>query len=212
MPLHATHQPTATLLWGLWRIEESEEELIQSIHFQIDTADLATISFPHRRVQWWAVRHLLGALVAHLAGRFGPLDPAQLTKDPNGRPHWPQQDCHVSLSHTRGWAAAALSLHAPVGIDIEEVTPKVGRVAPRIMVPEELAQAPDFEWLTFFWCAKEALYKMYGQPGLDFREQLRLHRHGDQLQGQVLDQGQVLTARCRCHRLPGHCLVLAGPG
>jgi 4'-phosphopantetheinyl transferase len=211
MPFHAAHFHTEHLFWGLWKIEENEEQLTQSIGFEVDKTDLASISFPHRRVQWWAARHLLGTLVAQLAGRFGPLNPAKLAKDANGRPHWPQLGCHLSLSHAREWAAAAISLHAPVGIDIEEVTPKVGRVAPRIMVAAELAQTTDFEGLTFFWCAKEALYKMYGQPGLDFREQLRLHRQGAALQGQVLDQGRILAADCHWHRLPGHCVVLAVP-
>jgi 4'-phosphopantetheinyl transferase len=64
-----------------------------------------------------------------------------------------------------------------VGIDIERMRPRIEKVRERFLHTEESASINKdkvLEQLTLAWCAKEALYKLYGQRNLDFRENIRV--------------------------------------
>lgn len=79
----------------------------------------------------------------------------------------------ISLSHTRGLAAAALSKNAPVGIDVEYKSERVMRIAPKFLNDEEQdAFMNNWRDCLACWCAKEALYKLLGKKGVFFKEQL----------------------------------------
>ena len=67
----------------------------------------------------------------------------------------------VSVSHSGGWAAAAIDV-APVGIDIEVVRDVSERAARHFLTPEQIAQMESCtipHRLLHFWCAKEAAWK-----------------------------------------------------
>ena len=78
---------------------------------------------------------------------------------PNGK--WVADNCYLSLSHTDGYVAAAVS-DLPVGIDIERTDRKLptGLIA-RIACGNEKAlyTAPDNTQLLQLWTAKEAVFK-----------------------------------------------------
>src|SRR5690606_21449454 len=78
---------------------------------------------------------------------------------------------HISISHSYDYAAVMVSLNGPVGIDIEQISSKIERIAERFLRPDEL----DFidpesreTHLYACWSAKEAIYKWYGKGGLAF--------------------------------------------
>ncbi|MFD4529433.1 4'-phosphopantetheinyl transferase family protein [Streptomyces sp. NPDC058470] len=91
--------------------------------------------------------------------------------DAGGRPRLtgPASDLHVSVSHSPGARAVALSPHAPVGVDVETVRPLPAlRMARRWFAPADadwLAGLPRpervraFYWL---WTQKEAVGKARG--------------------------------------------------
>jgi len=125
--------------------------------------------------QWVSSRMALEALEEGLA--------VQLAKDGDGRPVLPQQEICVSLSHTGGLGAAALSRHPAVvglGVDLEWLHPRMSRVLPRIATEEEQAllhavlggRATDGDeaWLVagLLWVVKEAAFKAARDPGLLF--------------------------------------------
>ena len=68
---------------------------------------------------------------------------------------------HVSLSHSRGWAAAAIDAK-PVGIDLEVVRP-VDERAVHLFLREDEAEAMHgcsiADRMLHFWAAKEAAWK-----------------------------------------------------
>ena len=78
---------------------------------------------------------------------------------PNGK--WVADNCYLSLSHTDGYVAAAVS-DLPVGIDIERTDRKLptGLIA-RIACGKEttLYATPDNARLLQLWTAKEAIFK-----------------------------------------------------
>ena len=78
---------------------------------------------------------------------------------------WSAGDIYVSLSHSNGALAVAVS-RAPVGVDIEHVhSPRSERIAEHIMSAAELAEyertpaEEKEERLVEIWTAKEAIFK-----------------------------------------------------
>lgn len=169
MPLiyHDTITPDGEL--GLWRITESEDDLAPSLNLSPEEeAQLATMK-GHRRIEWLAVRRL----VHDMSGRFERM---HFVKDKYGKPHLQKHDWYMSISHSRTICAAIVS-PLPVGIDIQQIVPKIDRIAPKFMRLEELESlepATRLLHLHIYWGAKEALYKAYGRRQLDFREHIHI--------------------------------------
>jgi phosphopantetheinyl transferase (holo-ACP synthase) len=73
---------------------------------------------------------------------------------------------HISVSHTRGYAALLLSDDCRVGVDIEYRSDRVERIASRFIRPDERAETTDEKLL--LWSAKEAVYKLFSEDRLGF--------------------------------------------
>lgn len=93
------------------------------------------------------------------------LQPAGLSRTPEGKPFLTTAGGpHISITHTQSHIAIALCA-CPVGIDIETIEPRTRRVLPRITEVNEralLQEKPDEAEATRVWCAKEAVFKLYG--------------------------------------------------
>ncbi|WP_211474505.1 4'-phosphopantetheinyl transferase family protein [Collimonas humicola] len=80
-----------------------------------------------------------------------------------------------SLSHSRGWVACATSADTPVGIDMEALdggrdVEALARSAFSVAESNWLSGRPDAERVEAFyalWSAKEALYKLMSNQGVD---------------------------------------------
>lgn len=175
--------------------------------------ELATISHAAQRVEWLACR----VAICQLAEAEG-ISYAGLRKDEFGKPHLIDSACHISLSHTQGWAAAVLHKTKPVGIDIEPIREQFKRVVPRVLSESELADAAgNPNRLAVYWCAKEALYKLYGKRRLTFREHLHVEPFADgaeQLVGHVRlpepeAQANVSPVMIRCLKTGPGLLAVA---
>lgn len=162
-----------------------------------EEAELAGVRHPAQRVEWLACR----VAIRQLAEAQG-ITYAGLWKDRFGKPHLIGTNWHISLSHTGGWAAVVLHRLRPVGIDVEPIREQFGRVVPRVLSEGEIAHAAGQPGrLAVYWCAKEALYKLYGKRELSFREHLHVEPFVDgaaQLVGHVRlpDQEEHLTLQC----------------
>ena len=76
----------------------------------------------------------------------------------------------ISLSHCRSGACIALgAITQPFGIDIEDVSDKLARVAPKFINARE-ATFIEHDMLLSAWTVKEAVYKAAGTPGLSLRD------------------------------------------
>lgn len=175
--------------------------------------ELASISHPAQRIEWLACRVAVRQLVEAQGMSY-----AGLQKDAFGKPHLVGSPWHISLSHTAGWAAAVLHRLRPVGIDIEPIRDQFRRVVPRVLSESEIAHAAgDANRLAVYWCAKEALYKLYGKRRLTFREHLHIEPfadHQDQLTGHVRlpdheKQPNVGPVTIRCFRTGPGLLAVA---
>lgn len=191
--------PEGTL--GLWQIEEAEDWFLDKIHLSAaEQAQLKQIR-GRRRVEWLAVRQL----VHDLSGRDerGPL-----VKDDFGKPHLENSDWQISVSHS-GDLAAAIAAPNAVGVDIQRIVAKIGRLKHKFLSEQELAtltEANAIERLHVYWCIKEALYKAYGRRELDFCRHLQVgpFEVGNKVQrtrGWVRKDGMELSFDVRFQRV-----------
>lgn len=80
----------------------------------------------------------------------------------------------ISISHCRGLVAIAYGTKT-VGVDVEVIGERVMNVRRRVQSEEELAQTGKSEELnTIVWTAKEALYKLIPEEGVDFSRDLHV--------------------------------------
>lgn len=152
---------------ALWHITEDE----QLLSAQNDSASCPKdIVSPNKRLEWIAGRLLL----RHLAESSG-FPYLGIRKDEYGKPFLKSSEQHISLSHSYPYVAAQIHPYHSVGIDIEQPKEKLLRIAPRILDPGELENAGNsIVKHCVYWCAKEALYKVYGKRGLLFTNHLKL--------------------------------------
>ncbi len=115
MPLisHFSPQPGAAI--AIWHITEPVAEL-ESAFPVVQTGMFAKDT---RNLHWLSSRLALHAL---LGDDFQKLD-----KHENGKPLLTDDHRYVSLTHAGDYAAAAVSI-SPIGIDLEQVLPRLARV------------------------------------------------------------------------------------
>lgn len=184
---------TASGRWALWRLDEPEEALQQLLDTSLfATAELAQIRVAQRRKEWLGCRLALQGLLSAYPVAPG-LNPGlssngiRLLKNELGRPYMAGCGLQISLSHAYPFAAAALHPQLPVGLDVEQPREQLLRIRHKFLSGQELEQVGDnLDELCLWWAAKEALYKMNGQPGLIFARDMQLapsSTHSNQLLG-----------------------------
>lgn len=91
----------------------------------------------------------------------------EIKRTPLGKPYFPGENLHFSISHTKNHVFCAMSEH-PIGIDAEELDRDIRlSLAEKFLSPGEMAQfqnAPDKRRaLLTFWVLKEAAGKCAGE-------------------------------------------------
>jgi phosphopantetheinyl transferase len=164
MPLIRTIQINPCCRLGVWRIEEEEAFFRERVNIS------PAIHHPHKRLQHFAGRYLLQELFPGF-----PLADIQIMQ--SRKPYLESNSLHFSISHCGDNIAAIVSSDGAVGIDIEEIKPKIEAVSHKFLSPEESAFIdPDhaLPHKTICWSAKEAVFKWYGLGGVDFKENMQL--------------------------------------
>ena len=158
--------------FALWKIEEEAEELYAQL--QLDEQEKAFVEqlrHGKRHLHWLGTRVLLRKMLR--TDEF-----IDCKVDAHGKPYLVNLPYHISLSHSFEYAAGMISRTRPVGIDIEQIRQKVERIASKFMNKHELAavaaNSQKVDTLYAYWCAKEAIYKCYGQKEVSFADNISL--------------------------------------
>lgn len=176
MPLVYQQNINPQTKMGVWHIAETEGFFLQQVSLQRE------ISHPHKRLQHLAGRMLLKELY--------PDFPLELIRVADTRkPYLEQEPFHFSISHCREYAAVIVSREQRVGVDIEIVEAKVGKLISKFLSPEECSLMPRGqinEMATLFWSVKECIFKWDSRGGIDFIRDIRiLSFTGDASEGRV---------------------------
>ncbi|MBK9730175.1 MAG: 4'-phosphopantetheinyl transferase superfamily protein [Chitinophagaceae bacterium] len=189
MALIYKREIAAETLIGLWHIRESAEWFRSQLMLdEKENALIDSIKHPQRKLHWLSSRVLLRSMMQ--TDQF-----IHLENDLNGKPIVRNFPVEISLSHSSDLSALLLSKKYKVGIDIEKMDPKVLRIQHKFVNEAEMKWVADenrIEQLYAIWCAKEAMYKLYGEKKLDFRQHLLVAPFEFSFSGKI--QGQISKA------------------
>lgn len=205
MPIKFEQQVEEHLWLGIWEITEQENELIQLSGEALLPDNYFSLKSDVQRKQSLCGRLLVKHLSQKVYHQF-----YGIYKNENGKPFLTNLPGFVSISHSKHFAAATLNTKNSTGVDIEATRPKILKVIPRVTSKEELKHISNEKEATHFWCAKEALYKLYDKPGLDFSKQLLVQKLSTlQFSGLIIDGDKRLKIRLGTMEFEGFILVWA---
>lgn len=154
---------------GVWQVSESEEELRAMTSIPSDELEeISYIRSESVRKQKLAVRALLDEM-------FG--EKVYLSHHDNGKPYIENNAIAISITHTEKYVAIILSETEEVGIDCESLDRDFSVVEKKALSEDEIDNLDDEQkndQLAIYWCAKEAIYKLTSQYGVDFAEQIEV--------------------------------------
>jgi hypothetical protein len=153
---------------AVWRLDESVGQLAQLAGVDVSMPLIVGCRSSVRKRELLAVRALLRSFVDEKAG---------LVYDRYGKPLLDGVEGFISVSHTKGYVAVAYSLCSPVGVDIELLSRDVGVTAARFVHKDNMpAVVSDTtgKLALLHWCAKEALFKVVGDLGGTFGENISI--------------------------------------
>ncbi|MEQ9287225.1 MAG: 4'-phosphopantetheinyl transferase superfamily protein [Cyclobacteriaceae bacterium] len=188
--------------YALWHVGDSIEKL-QNAYLD-DIPDEIANYHPNKQIEYLASRILIRLLCKHVGiGYCG------IFKDENGKPHLKESTHHISISHSYPVVACMVDKQGPCGIDIETPRKQLIKIQRKFLNKEEQKFANnDLERLCQLWCAKEALYKLYGRKKLVFPENLSVNFSGDgQLSGEIKIGGYHDSVALQVENLDGHFVV-----
>lgn len=163
MPLYKKVTVSPSINVYIWKVSESETALSKGIELTSHCQGrLEGMSSGMHRRGFLSIRHLMA--------EAGYVD-ADLYYDEVGKPHL-RDGNKISITHSNDFTAIIVSANEEVGIDIEKQREKILRIAHKFTPIEEYRTIANTDALirklTIVWGCKEALYKIYAEPGLSF--------------------------------------------
>lgn len=156
-------------LIGIWKLEESPEELLPLITLSADDErKYKAITHKNRQCEFLASRLLLNDLLNRKP---------EIHYDEKGKPELKNTPLNISISHSGNFACVFLS-EKRIGIDIELAMRSIDRVATRFLHFEEKEHISKLNnqqlAKIIYWSAKEAIFKSSDTQGIQFNQQIRI--------------------------------------
>lgn len=165
MPLFKTIPVTDGLI-GIWELTETSTALMNVFSpEEIADPDFRKYTYEKRKVEWLASRLMLKQLIG---------TDFKISYSETGKPllrHAKYKQ--LSISHSRNFAVIFVHESREIGIDIESMTRNYQSIEERYLSDAELVQVDQNPVLQcLYWCAKEAIFKLVPEQGIEFREQI----------------------------------------
>lgn len=155
---------TDSTLLGIWKIEETSEELFSLLAHYEWIQNIYTVKAESRVLEILSTRILIKALTG---------EEKEVRYNTTGRPFLADESYHMSVSHTKGYVAVAINKEKPIGLDVEYISEKIRRVQSRLISDKEyIDKDNELTHLLLHWSAKEAMFKYLDAEGVDFRKNL----------------------------------------
>ncbi len=154
---------------GLWQMDESSEQLFDLYPHLLPYRSSLDDKYKNdgRKLEFLAIRALMYEMLRVNGASKGLLSHAgDFTHNGQGKPLF--RGYHVSISHTKGYAALILSKKSEVAVDIEYMSDRVERIASKFLRKDERADSLDSKLV--HWCAKETVFKLFSEENLLFEE------------------------------------------
>lgn len=154
---------------GLWQMDESPEQLFDLYPHLLPYRSSLDDKYKNdgRKLEFLAIRALMYEMLRVNGASKGLLPHAgDFTHNGQGKPLF--RGYHVSISHTKGYAALILSKKSEVAVDIEYMSDRVERIASKFLRKDERADSLDSKLV--HWCAKETVFKLFSEENLLFED------------------------------------------
>jgi phosphopantetheinyl transferase len=189
MPIiHKIEKKNVTIL--VWEITETLEEL-QVLGKEINATSHTS---EKRKKEYLASRLLLNEIIPNTAITYNEFGAPEL-----------ENDNHISISHSRGLVSIIIS-EQQVGIDIEEVSEKTLRLAPKFVSAKNLTYLTK-EKATLIWCIKEAAFKWHQKGGVDFIKDIIIPEFSVKEKGIITIQFKNKELNLNYQKINNHYLV-----
>jgi phosphopantetheinyl transferase len=109
----------------------------------------------------------------------------------------------ISISHSKKFCAFGFSSHE-IGIDIEEMSPRIERIATRFVSSVEMSLISEDKILdlTKLWTMKEAMFKLNNRTGIEFKSELIIEGKTDEIYfGKMLGEKGWERVKLECFQL-----------
>jgi len=203
MPLFRTISLSQGLI-GVWQLLESVNDLLPEFLAE-ELSDPLFTKYTHnrRKVEWLATRLLLKEMI-------GP--EFSISYLASGKPILNHDTFKtISITHSRDFVAIIIHQSKHVGIDIEDTNRDFRRIEKRFLSDRELDfVAGDDQLKCLFWCAKEAVFKLVEDEGIEFKEQIIVSPNREQenrFSAKFLNKGKNTDYQLNYDSFSGNCMV-----
>lgn len=144
---------------GMWRIEETPEEMVHSNPFLKPIYDnLEKYRSDVRKMEKLSIYALLFEMTGN--------NKLRITYNPVSKPL--VEGYNIGISHTKGYVLLILSRHRNVAVDIEYMSNRINKIVNKFLRTDE--QATDTLSQLIHWSMKETIYKLFSAENLDYFE------------------------------------------
>ena len=191
MPLNHIIKHNETTQIYLWKITESEQQLLSEVTLnEKNQQRLQNMKSEMHRRGFLSVRKLLA---------YNGYSDFDLYYDKTGKPHL-HDGKHISITHSHEFSAIVLS-DTNIGIDMEMQREKIRIIADKFTAPLEETyldrHSEDYiSKLTVIWGTKEAIFKVRNEIGISFKDHIRVlpFEINDRKATAILDFNDIETA------------------
>jgi phosphopantetheinyl transferase (holo-ACP synthase) len=193
MPLFKTIQISGGLI-GVWHLTETSAELALNFSSEeLDNPGFQKYTWEKRKLEWLATRLLINQITGY-----------SILDHPKYK--------HISISHSRDFVAVYIHESLNVGLDIECVNRNFDAVEKRYLSAEELQEVNKDPLLQcLYWCAKEAIFKLLPDEGVEFREQIHIAPFNpglnDRFTARFTSESEELIFQLQFQTFCDNCLV-----
>ncbi len=172
LALYKKIYPDENSILAIWKIDERKEDLVNLIDERLHEISKPKNVHDNVGKHWLASR----ALLLQLFDKHK----VEVHKDLNNKPSLvvDGKRYFIAITHSYDYAAVMISDRHEVGLDMERIDKRIGRVAHKFINDDELLYVSKVKeddlilYQTIIWSAKETIYKIYGRKELDFKEHM----------------------------------------
>ncbi|MBN2682686.1 MAG: 4'-phosphopantetheinyl transferase superfamily protein [Bacteroidales bacterium] len=155
---------------GFWQISETREEVEKFLTLdEREQEAMQNFKNERRKLQWLCTRALLKSISD---------SQKKIIYNESGKPFLLDASNNISISHSEDLVGIILSKNHEVGLDIELISERVNKIADRFLSDLEkknIKRKNRNKQLYAYWCAKEALFKIFGEKEIPFDKNIVIH-------------------------------------
>lgn len=117
----------------------------------------------------------------------------------------------ISISHSKNMVGIAFCKNFKVGLDIENIHPKIENIKHKFLSVDEIEHlnCNSPVELTKVWSGKESLYKISGRKGINFRTDLFLKKKSEEeWEGKIINHNEILTTELNIFELENRIISI----